>query len=100
VKSIRSYQVRTFEVFVAQASNDDGKPVVFSSVPAEADRRQQQLRAVTASPWCRAAHAGHHPERRRRRATILGPTSTLWTSLSRETRGRPRVSSVSAELWC
>ena len=46
MKSIRSYQVRTFEVFVAQASNDDGKPVVFSSVPAEADRRQQQLRAV------------------------------------------------------
>src|SRR5271157_401752 len=30
-KSVRSYQVRTFEVFVAQASNDDGKPGVFSS---------------------------------------------------------------------
>ena len=26
VKSVRSYQVRSFEIFVAQASNDDGKP--------------------------------------------------------------------------
>jgi hypothetical protein len=46
VKSVCSYQVSSFEVFVAQVSNDDGKPVVFSSVPAEADRQQQQLRGV------------------------------------------------------
>jgi hypothetical protein len=43
---VRSYQVRTFEVFVAQASNDDGKQIVFSSVPSEADRQTQQLRGV------------------------------------------------------
>src|SRR5271157_2765533 len=46
VKSVRSYQVRSFEVFVAQVSNDAGKRVMFSSVPAEADGQQQQLRGV------------------------------------------------------
>jgi hypothetical protein len=46
VRAVRSYQVRTFEVFVAQASNDDGEQVVFSSVPVEADRQTQQLRGV------------------------------------------------------
>jgi hypothetical protein len=33
-------------VFVAQASNDDGKRIAFSSVPVEADRQTQQLRGV------------------------------------------------------
>jgi hypothetical protein len=46
VRAVRSYQVRTIEVFVAQASNDDGEQIVFSSVPAEADRQTQQLRGV------------------------------------------------------
>jgi hypothetical protein len=46
VRAVRSYQVRTFEVFVAQASNDDGEQIVFSSVPAEADRQTQQPRGV------------------------------------------------------
>jgi hypothetical protein len=46
VRAVRSYQVRTFEVFVAQASNDDGKPIAFSSVPVEADRQTQQLRGL------------------------------------------------------
>ena len=46
VKAVRSYQVRSFEVFVARISNDDGKQVVFSSMPAEADRQAQQLRGV------------------------------------------------------
>jgi hypothetical protein len=43
VKSIRSYQTRSFEVFVAQVSNDSGNQIVFSSMPAEADRQRQQL---------------------------------------------------------
>jgi hypothetical protein len=43
VRALRSYQVRTFEVFVAQVSNDDGEQIVFSSVPLEADRRTQHL---------------------------------------------------------
>jgi hypothetical protein len=46
VRAMRSYQVRTFEVFIAQASNDDGKRVAFSSVPVRADRQTQQLRGV------------------------------------------------------
>jgi len=46
VKAVRSYQGRSFEVFVAQVSNDNGKQVVFSSMPAEADRQTQQLRGV------------------------------------------------------
>jgi hypothetical protein len=46
VRAVRSYQVRTFEVFVAQAGNDDGKHIAFSSVPVEADRQTQQLRGV------------------------------------------------------
>jgi hypothetical protein len=46
VRSVRRYQVRSFEVFVAQVSGAGGEPVVFGSVPAEADRPQQQLRGV------------------------------------------------------
>jgi hypothetical protein len=46
VRSVRSYQVRSFEVMLAQVSNDDGEQVVFSSMPAEADRQCDQLRSV------------------------------------------------------
>jgi hypothetical protein len=46
VRSVRSYQVRSFEVMLAQVSNDDGKEVVFSSMPGEADRQRDQLRGV------------------------------------------------------
>jgi hypothetical protein len=46
VKAVRSHQGRSFEVFVAQVSNDDGEHVAFSSLPAEADRQAQQLRGV------------------------------------------------------
>ena len=46
VRAARCYQVRTFEVFVAQAGNDDGRQIAFSSVPVEADRQTQQLRGV------------------------------------------------------
>jgi hypothetical protein len=46
VRSVRSYQVRSFEVMLAQVSNDDGKHIVFSSMPAEADRQREQLRGV------------------------------------------------------
>src|SRR5271156_3680588 len=43
VKAVRSYQGRSFEVFVAQVSNDNGKQAVFSSMPSEVDRQGQQL---------------------------------------------------------
>ena len=46
VKSIRSYQVRSFEVILACASNDQGEQRLFGSVPVEADRQRQQLSAV------------------------------------------------------
>jgi hypothetical protein len=46
VRSVRAYQVRSFEVLLAQVTNDDGKRVVFSSVPAEAISQQTQLRGV------------------------------------------------------
>ena len=46
VRSVRSYQARSFEVMLAQVSNDDGKQIVFSSMPAEADRQWDQLRGV------------------------------------------------------
>jgi hypothetical protein len=46
VRSVRSYQVRSFEVMLGQVSNDDGKQLVFSSMPAEADRQREQLHGV------------------------------------------------------
>jgi hypothetical protein len=46
VRSVRDYQVRSFEVLLAQVRNDDGKQIVFSSVPAEAISQQGQLRGV------------------------------------------------------
>jgi hypothetical protein len=46
VRSVRSYQVRSFEAFVAQVGGAEGKQVVFGGVPAEADRQHQQLRGV------------------------------------------------------
>jgi hypothetical protein len=38
--------MRSFEIFVAQVSNDDGRQIMFSSMPAEADRQREQLRGV------------------------------------------------------
>ena len=46
VKSIRSYQVRSFEILLADASNDRGQHQLFSSVAVEADRERLQLEAV------------------------------------------------------
>ena len=46
VRSVRHYQMRSFEVLLAQVTNDDGKQIVFSSVPAEAMSQEDQLRGV------------------------------------------------------
>lgn len=46
MKSVRSYQMRSFEVLLANASNDRGQHRLFSSVAAEADRERMQLGAV------------------------------------------------------
>jgi hypothetical protein len=45
VRAARQYQGRTFEVLLAKVSNDEGKQVVFASVPAEATSQTRQLRA-------------------------------------------------------
>jgi hypothetical protein len=46
VRAARQYQGRSFEVLLAQVSNDEGKQVVFASVPAEANSQTRQLRGV------------------------------------------------------
>jgi hypothetical protein len=46
VRAARQYQGRSFEVLLAQVSNDEGKQVVFASVPAEANAQTRQLRGV------------------------------------------------------
>jgi hypothetical protein len=81
VRSVRSYQVRSFEIFVAQVSGDEGKSVVFSSVPAEADRPQQQLRGVllrlgaTPSTPVTILSDGADGPRSLGEAACIGPTS-------------------------
>lgn len=63
VKSVRSYQVRSFEIFVPQAGNDGGKSVTFAGVPAEAWVRWRGLSISSATPWNRSM-----PWRGRRRS--------------------------------
>jgi hypothetical protein len=46
VRAARQYQGRSFEVLLAQVSNDEGKQVVFASVPPEATSQTRQLRGV------------------------------------------------------
>jgi hypothetical protein len=46
VLAARQFQGRTFEVLLAQISNDEGKQVVFASVPAEATSQTRQLCGV------------------------------------------------------
>ena len=46
VRAAREYQGRSFEVLLAQVGNDEGKQVVFSSVPAEAHAQTRQLRGM------------------------------------------------------
>lgn len=48
VKSVRSYQMRSFEILLAHAHNDRGQGRLFSSVAAEADREPLQLSASCA----------------------------------------------------
>jgi hypothetical protein len=46
VRAARQYQGRSFEVLLAQVSNDEGKQLVFASVPTEANSQTRQLRGV------------------------------------------------------
>src|SRR6202012_1077338 len=45
-RAARQYQGHTFEVLLAEVSNDEGKQAVFASVPAEATSQTRQLRGV------------------------------------------------------
>jgi hypothetical protein len=46
IRAVPTYQVRTFEIIVAQASKDNGRHMVFAGVPDEAYHQAQQLRGV------------------------------------------------------
>src|SRR5689334_22675811 len=46
VRAVPPCQVRTFEIIVAQVGNDNGRHMVFASVPDEAYHQAQQLRGV------------------------------------------------------
>jgi hypothetical protein len=80
VRSVREYQVRSFEVLLAQVSNDEGKQIVFSSVPAEAVSQQTQLRGVlhklgaTADTPVTVLSDGAEGPRALGEAASLGPT--------------------------
>jgi hypothetical protein len=73
--------VRSFEVFLAQVGADEDKSVVFSSVPAEADRQSQQLRGVllrlgaTPSTPVTILSDGADGPRSLGEAACVGPTS-------------------------
>ena len=43
---LHALQMRSFEVMIARVGNDEGQEVVFSSMPAEADRQVRQLHHV------------------------------------------------------
>ena len=85
VRSVRSYQVRSFEVMLAQASSDDGKQVVFSSMPADADRQRDQLRGVlhglgvTSGTPVTVLSDGAEGPRSLGEAACVGPTRMCWT---------------------
>src|SRR6516165_10267104 len=68
VKSVRRYQMRSFEILLAHASNDRGQHRLFSSVTAEADHERLQLGGVFARPRRDHEHAGHGADRRGGRA--------------------------------
>jgi hypothetical protein len=90
VRSVRSYQVRSFEVMLAQVSNDDAKEVVFSSMPGEADRQRDQLRGVlqglgaTPDTPVRILSDGAEGPRSLGEAASVGPTHHVldWFHLS------------------
>jgi hypothetical protein len=46
IRAVPTYQVRTCAIIVAQASNDNGKHMVFASMPDAAYHQAQQLRGV------------------------------------------------------
>jgi hypothetical protein len=87
VRSVRSYQIRSFEVMLAQVSNDDGQQVVFASMPAEADRQREQLRGVlhglgaTSDTPITILSDGAEGPRSLGEAASVGPTIMYWTGL-------------------
>ena len=83
VKSIRSYQVRSFEILLADASNDRGQRQLFSSVAVEADRERLQLEARPAQSRSYPGDADDVADRRSRRAAVFGRGSQSRSDASR-----------------
>jgi hypothetical protein len=54
-RSVGSYQVRSFEVMLAQVNNDDGQQVVFASMPATASASMRNTCARVRPPRSRMA---------------------------------------------
>ena len=77
MKSIKTYQVRSLEVMLARVGNDQGREVVFSSMPTEADRQVRQL---------------HHVLRR------LGATATTPVIILRDGAEGPRSLGAAASV--
>jgi hypothetical protein len=79
VRAARQYQGRSFEVLLAQVSNDEGKQVVFSSVPAEANSQTRQLRGVLHGLGATPARGGR-PIRAKTYVSVLH--AMLWVGLA------------------
>ena len=77
MKSIKTYQARSFEAMLARVGNDQGREVVFSSMPTEADRQVRQL---------------HHVLRR------LGATATTPVIILRDGAEGPRSLGAAASV--
>jgi hypothetical protein len=90
VRAVPQCQGRSFEVLLAQVTNDENKQIVFSSVPAEAISQQTELRGVlhklgaTADTPVTVLSDGAEGPRALGEAASLGPTHHVldWFHLS------------------
>jgi hypothetical protein len=83
VRAARQYQGRSFEVLLAQVSNDEGKQLVFASVPAEANSQTRQLRGVLRGLSATPATPVTVPKRWCRRSAIARRSGQPWANSSR-----------------
>ena len=95
VKAVRSHQGRSFEVFVAQVSNDDSEHVAFSSMPGDRPKPGGQNRVGTPSrpgfPRLPPRRAGLRPPGfGRSHATKMGRSLVL-AELGSGRAVRPRI---------
>ncbi len=77
VRSVREYQVRSLEVLLAQATNDEGKQIVFSSVPAEAILNRPNCAAFFITPRD-GRHTGYGSQQWGGRSAYARPSGQRW----------------------